>query len=301
MNQPVTKIVEAFEQFRMPSTAIDQYATGGKIKLATQICSYVKTGKPIEFVMLGYPMKSPNARDKVLGVLPDFGEQVSMDNFAAFNSKIKETYEPGINLTIVSDGYVFSDVVGVSDRIVAAYEEATVDMARIAPVQWYNLTDFYNKKIGMGAMRQKLNSQFGITEQELEQRILFDPDVNALYRGMIRFMEQDLAIHFYDSANKLHKAAKLTARAMMLRNEAYSALIASEFSDYIRLSMHQGTNTKKFSFQLIPGASALHSPWHSSVVVDANSQYVTMHKKDAEAAGYRLVYKDGQPFNYVTD
>lgn len=299
MTQTITNIVQEFEKFRMPATNIDQYESGGKMKLANQICGYVKSNEPIQFVMLGYPMKSPNARDKVLGVLPDFGEQISMHTFASFNHQVKQHYAPGINITLISDGYVFSDVVHVSDKVVAAYEEATIDMTRVAPVQWYNLTDFYNKKSSLQNMRDKLMQQFGITEGDLEQRILFDPDVNALYRGMIRFMEMDLAIHHYDSTNQLHKVAKRTAREMMLRNEAYSGLIAQEFSDYVRLSMHTSTNVKKFSFQLIPGTNARHSPWHAAVVHD-NGQYITMHKRDAEAAGHQLVYKDGRPYNYVT-
>lgn len=299
MTQTITNILHEFEQFRMPATQIDQYESGGKLKIAKQICGYVKSNQPIEFVMLGYPMKSPNARDKVLGVLPDLGEQLSMQNFAKFNHQVKQHYAPGINLTIISDGYVFSDVVHVSDKVVAAYEEATVEMSKVAPVQWYNLTDFYNRKATLSSMRDKLIQHFGIDDDELQQRILFDADVNALYRGMIRFMELDLAIHHYDSGNQLHKLAKRTAREMMLRNEAYSGLIAQEFSDYIRLSMHPSTNIKKFSFQLIPGANAKHSPWHAAVVHD-NGQYITMHKRDAEAAGYRLVYKEGRPFNYIT-
>lgn len=295
----ISNILNEFESFRMPATNIDQYQTGGKVKLANQICQYVKSNTPIEFVILGYPMKSPNARDKVLGVLPDFGEQASMENFAAFNQSVKQHYAPGINLTIISDGYVFSDVVNVSDKVVAAYEEATIDMARVAPVQWYNVTDFYSKKSTLSSLRGKLMQQFGISEQELEQRILFDADVNVLYRSMIRFMELDLAIHTYDSSNQLHKMAKRTAREMMMRNEAYSSLIAAEFPDYVRLSMHASTNMKKFSFQLIPGANARHSPWHAAVV-DDDGRYATMHKRDAEAAGYQLIYKDGRPFNYVT-
>jgi pyoverdine/dityrosine biosynthesis protein Dit1 len=295
----VKNILNEFEKFRMPATQIDQYETGGKMALAKQICGYVKNNKPIEFVILGYPMKSPNARDKVLGVLPDFGEQVSMQNFSAFNASIKQHYQPGINLTIISDGYVFGDVVSVSDKVVAAYEEATVEMTKIAPVQWYNLTDFYSKKSTLKSLRDKLTQQFGITDAELEHRILFDADVNALYKGMIRFMELDLAIHTYDSGNQLHKAAKRTAREMMLRNEAYSALIATEFADYIRLSMHPSTNTKKFSYQLIPGQNAHHSPWHGVVVKNGN-EFFTMHKRDAEAAGYRLEYYEGRPFNYIT-
>lgn len=297
MNQ-VQKIVEAYESFRIPATNIDQFNAGGKTKLASQICSYVRANKPIEFVMLGYPMKSPNARDKVLGVLPDLGEEASMKNFATFNAAIKQWHAPGVNITIISDGYVFSDVMQVSDKVVAAYEEATVDMARQAPVQWYNLTDFYSRHQSVSTMREKLIKQFGITEADLEQRVLFDADVNNLYRGMIRFMEQDLAIHSYDSNNQLHKAAKRTAREMMLRNEAYSQLIGEEFSDYIRLSMHTTTNVKKFGFQLIPGANAHHSPWHSSVV-DTGTELITMHKKEAQAAGYEIVYKEGRAYNFV--
>lgn len=298
MNQ-VQKIIETYESFRIPGTAIDQFSMGGKTKLASQVCSYVRANKPIEFVMLGYPMKSPNARDKVLGVLPDLGEEASMRNFASFNEAVKQWHAPGVNITIVSDGYVFSDVMQVSDKVVAAYEEATIEMAKQAPVQWYNLTDFYSRNQTISGLRNKLINQFGITEADLEQRVLFDPDVNNLYRGMIRFMEQDLAIHSYDSNNQLHKAAKRTAREMMLRNEAYSQLVGTEFGDYIRLSMHTTTNVKKFGFQLIPGTNAHHSPWHSAVV-DTGTELITIHKKDAEAAGYHLVYRDGRAYNFVT-
>ncbi len=297
--QQITNIIKTYESFRIPASAIDKFEEEGRSALMEKISYYTNASKPIEFVMLGYPMKSQNARDKVLGVLPDYGEQASMDNFAAFNLAVQKEYAPGIKLTIISDGYVFNDVLQASDKVVAAYEEQTVDMARVAPVQWYNLTDFYNRRQTVSSMRDKLLSQFGVTNDQLEQRVLFDPDVNALYRGMIKFMEQDLSIHKYDSNNQLHKAAKRTAREMMLRNEAYSQLVASEFGDYIRLSMHTTTNVKKFGFQLVPGANSHHSPWHS-VVVKNGGELSTMHKKDAEAAGYQLVYKEGRPYYFET-
>lgn len=85
---------------------------------------------------------------------------------------------------------------------------------------------------------------------------------------------------------------------MMLRNEAYSKLIATEFSDSIRLSMHPSVNNgTKFSFQLIPSPKAWTSPWHCALLLD-RGEMVTIHKKDAEAHGFTLVSKDGRPHHY---
>lgn len=296
-------ILNKFENFRMPPTPIDEYEKVGKSLLRDKIHSFVKDNQAIDFVMLGYPMKSPNSKEKVLGILPDMAEEVSFKNFTTFGNEIKSIYEPGANITLVSDGYVFSDVLGVSDRIVDIYGEAVRDMSKDSPVTWYNMKDFYSKKLSNSQMREKLTAQFGINDVELESRILMDPDVNFLYRGMIRFMEGDLAINNYPSGNQLHKAAKRVAREMMLRNESYSSLVKNEFKDSIRLSMHPSVNNGvKYSFQLIPQPlnwnKAWYSPWHSAIVMDGETP-LTIHRKDAEAEGDILVYNSGQPYYFI--
>jgi pyoverdine/dityrosine biosynthesis protein Dit1 len=292
-------IVEAFRDFRMPPTPIDQFETVGKQVLADKINSKVTTGEPIPFVMLGYPMKSANTRNKVIGTLPDLGEELSLKNFGQFNDAIKKIYPPGVNISIVSDGFIFSDLLGISDTTVEDYEQRSIDLAKVAPIRWYDLRDFYGGQGHLANMRAKVVEQFGITPVELERRILMEPDVNYLYRGMSIFMEEELAVKEFPSRNQLHKAAKLLTREMMLRNEAYSALIAHEFKDSVRLSMHNSINNgKKYSFQLIRSPKATRSPWHSVVYVNPDGVYETLHRKDAVAAGYHLVYKDGQPYNF---
>lgn len=292
------KIVEVFEGFRMSPTPIDQFEQIGRSVLTEKISSYVNNNIPIDFVMLGYPMKSPNFRDKVIGQLPDMAEQVSVTNFSDFGSKIQSIYAPGININIVSDGQIFADVMRVDDRIVAMYEEVIRDMMKDTPITFYNAKDFYSKKICLRGVRNKILNNFGISSEELSQRILIDPDVKFLYQGMIRFMETDLAIRDYSSNNQLHKEAKKVARDMMFRNEAYSQLVRSEFSDSIRLSMHPSINNgSKFSFQLIPSPKAWTSPWHCALAM-VNGQYETIHRKDAEKNGYELVYKDGRPYYF---
>jgi pyoverdine/dityrosine biosynthesis protein Dit1 len=291
----INQIMNIFEQYRMAPTPIDQYQQTGKAILEQKIMSYVANNETINFVMLGFPFKSTNSRDKVLGILPDKAEEVTLMNFQQFNEQIKTVYPPGVNITMVSDGYVFNDILYVHDKLVEAYQDVSMDMGRDAPMTWYNLQDFYSGR-SLANKREKLISHFGVTPEKLEQDILMNPDVNYLYRGMIRFMDEELADKPYDSGNQLHKAAKKLAREMMFRNEAYSNLVRKEFPQHIRLSMHPSVNNgAKYSFQLIPGG--MHSAWHCTVV-ESSGKYFTMHKKDALAQGYKLIYKDNRPYYF---
>ena len=300
MNQQTSQILSAFEGFRMAPTPIDQYESVGKPILADRIDKFVSTKHPIEFVMLGFPFKSTNDRDKVIGKLPDFGEQLTVENFGRFNDVIKSVYEPGIRISMASDGYVFNDILGVDDKTVSAYQEVSADMARGVPIQFYNLNDFYSGE-SIDSKRDRLMSQMALTPEKLSAEILLNPDVNFLYRGMIKFMEQELAIKNFPSRNQLQKAAKALTREMMMRNEAYSNLIRHEFAGHIRLSMHPSVNNgQKYSFQLINSPNAHMSPWHCAIAVDPAGQIQTIHRKDAITAGYRLVEKDGRPYYFET-
>lgn len=294
-------ITQAFEKFMAPPTAIDMFQQVGKEVLESKFKYFVDQNKPIEMTLLGFPFKSINTRDKTLGRMPDYGEELSMLNFADMDNEIRKVYEPGIHITIVSDGYMFNHLMNVPDSEVAAYEESVRNMARVAPITVFNPWNFYDHNTSMSSIRDKVKAHFGITEIELEQRILFDPEVKALYQGMIRFMQDDLAIWNYNSGNQLHKAAKKMAREMMLWNEAYSALIRTQLtepSNAIRLSMHPSQNAgTKYSINLINSEHAHQSPWHSCIVIIDN-EVVTMKRKDAEGAGYELVYKDNQPYYF---
>lgn len=299
MSTLINDILNVFDPFRMAPTPVDQYEQVGKTILGEKLQPFINRNAPIEFVMLGFPFKSMNNRDKVLGTKPDLGEELTLRNFADFNNKIKQIYAPGVTMNIVSDGYIFNDIMDVSDYTVAEYKDIASGMGQEvgAPMAWYDINDFF-KNMSMSSMRQKTMEQFGISEIELEKRILMDPDVNFLYRGMIRFMEGDLAIRDFPSRNQLNKEAKKFAREMMLRNEAYSALVRTQFSSFIRLSMHPSINNGvKYSFQLIPSKKAWTSPWHCAVLIDEENDFATIHRKDAEGK-YQIEYKNGYAYNY---
>lgn len=290
MNTQLDNILIAFEEFRMTPLASDQYEAKGKSILEAKISTFLSSNEPIKFTMLGFPFKSPNHRDKTIGNRPDMAEQATIDNFAVFTKKIQEVYAPGVQLNIVSDGLAFSDVMQVETKVVDEYHEIVMDMAKDLPLNILTMRDFYKADSTLGTMRDKLISHHGITNEELQRRILFDPDVNMLYQGMIKFMNLDLAIRDYSSNSQLQKAAKVTAREMMFRNEAYSKLVHSEMSDHIRLSMHPSINNgTKYSFQLIRSPHVWTSAWHCALLITKDGQYATIHKKDAVARGYELI------------
>lgn len=297
--QTTQNILDVFQQFRMAPTPLDQYEQVGKGLLTEKIQKFVDSNSVLNFVMLGYPMKSSNDRDKVLGKLPDLAEEVSMKHFGTFNKLVKQVYRPGVNINIVSDGYVFNDLLEVTDKTVEQYQDVSMELGKESPMTWFNVKDFYSKYPSLNVMRGKLMNDFGVSDAELERRILIDPDVNFLYRGMIRFMNEELAIKNFPSGNQLQKAAKLLTRNMMMRNEAYSNLVKKEFDSSIRLSMHPSINNgAKYSFQLIPGQKAFRSPWHCALFIDQQGEYVTVHKKEAQQQDLKLIYQHGRPYYY---
>lgn len=296
----VDKVLDVFQNFRMPSLPTDQYDTVGKDVLRKKMLPFIENNEPIAFSMLGYPMKSPNNRDKVLGTLPDYAEKVSLTNFARLNHEIRKVYTRGARITLISDGYMFSDILDVPDSTVTEYVDMNKDYSSLMPIEWYDAADFYSKKKSLREVREKITAQFGITPEELERRIMMDPDVHSLYLGMIKFMNLDIAIRDFPSKSKLQQAAKKLAREMMFRNEAYSALIRSEFPNHIRLSMHQSINNgTKFSFQLIPSPKAWTSPWHCALAINKDGILETIHKRDAIARGMDIVTVDGKPSHFV--
>lgn len=293
-------VLTVFERHRLPDSNISRWHDGGREALAAKLGQFVNAGKRIDFLMLGYPFKSPNHIHKTLGPRPDMAEEVSIRHFADFGDDIRAVYTPGMHLTILSDGYMFNDVFGVTSYDTDLYHDEVLGMVRDikAPVELLTLADLYPKLCTSLAVDEMIR-HFGLDEAEVERRILFDPNVNWLYRAFIRFMEEELMNRTFSSKNARHVAAKRLARVMMTRNECYSNYAEKEMSLNIRLSMHATTNDKKWGIQLVPGSCAKHSPWHCALVVGRDSGFATMHKIDAENAGYQLVYKANQPYYYA--
>lgn len=294
------ELMSVFDRYRMPDSNISKWHEGGREQLASRIEHFVANNFEIKFLMLGYPFKSPNHIHKTLGPAPDLAEEVSFNNIKSFGQEVSKLHAPGMQLTILSDGFMFNDIFGVDCYNVDLYHDSVSGMIKDikAPIDLLTLTDIY-PELNVASAVDHMTAHFGLSEPEVERRILFEPNVNWLYRAFIRFMEEELANRTFSSKTQRHIEAKKRARAMMTRNEVYSNYAETEMSGHIRLSMHATTNDHKYGFQLVPGNNAKHSPWHCALAVSPTG-FATIHKSDAEAAGYHLVSQHHQPYYYET-
>jgi hypothetical protein len=64
--------------------------------------------EPIRMILPAFPFKSPNARNKVLGTMPDFGEELALAHLNGLCQNIGEVYAPGADVYISSDGLVYN-------------------------------------------------------------------------------------------------------------------------------------------------------------------------------------------------
>lgn len=76
---------------------------------------------PIQFIIPAFPFKSRNTESKVLGVLPDKGEELALLTLNSFIDKVTPIYPKGAHLTIISDGRVFADDLDVKYENVSKY------------------------------------------------------------------------------------------------------------------------------------------------------------------------------------
>lgn len=72
------------------------------------VLGQVSRGEPIKMLLPGFPFKSPNSRDKVLGKLPDLGEELALKHLNGLCENIKAVYEHGAEIHITSDGLVYN-------------------------------------------------------------------------------------------------------------------------------------------------------------------------------------------------
>ncbi|GME45907.1 Taurine catabolism dioxygenase TauD/TfdA [Neofusicoccum parvum] len=172
----------------------------------------VERQEPISLTLPAFPFKSPNTEDKVLGVLPDKAEEVSLKHLQGFCDNIKDTYAPGAELTIVSDGIVYSDLLGVSDSTVWEYGErlrqmaieldcTSVHFARLsmmpslkgklpADLLDYADTASYEKVAPM--VRDQLVATFSDRDYDVNKHIAADESVKATYMGYLKYLSRDL-------------------------------------------------------------------------------------------------------------
>lgn len=80
----------------------------GRPKFLAVISRFVQEQQKVVMCLPAFPFKSANKVEKVLGSLPDKAEEVSLARLNSMCTTIGQFYEPGAQLTIISDGLVYN-------------------------------------------------------------------------------------------------------------------------------------------------------------------------------------------------
>ncbi|KAG6354455.1 hypothetical protein INS49_004472 [Diaporthe citri] len=231
----------------------------GDLKFLAQIYSKVRAGRLINMCLPAFPFKSPNSITKVLGYLPDKAEEVALAHLNGLCDAIKNIYSPGSELTIISDGLVYNDLLGVPDRNVWAYGEALRAMSAAKEfnnIKFNRLKDLVHVDVpdemdeityvtNATNFRLALLNSFSKRDYDVDLKIADHEDTCLTYRGYLKFLETDLQTIYpiteERSKKKYKKGLGYIAKQMLFRGDAFARAVRETFSDHIRLSIHPST------------------------------------------------------------
>lgn len=297
--------VETAERIWGALSAIRQPAPDAEFELrmkeavVARFLRSIRHGEPLRFIFPGFPAKSPNNETKVLGVYPDMGEELALGRLHQFVMGVRAFYAVGAEISVVSDGCIFAEAVGVADEAVELY---LTELRRINPnpsILFVTINDFYPGWSSAHARNEFLN-RYAPSVEEVRAS-LEDEERLRLYNAFQRFRKEDRRPTPGVSRSQLERLVKAEAIQMIRCNDASARFIAAHFPDHIRLSIHpQSRSVTKIGINILPSSHSYSgTPWHGVAVLMADGSIALMKKREAEAAGYELVYQDGRPHHYV--
>jgi pyoverdine/dityrosine biosynthesis protein Dit1 len=265
-----------------------------------QVAAFVAAGRPVEFVLPGFPTKSPNPA-KVLGINPDKAEELALRFLSELCADIEKIHPPGAKVIICSDGRVFGELVRVSDAAITSYQDGIRELVdRIDPdhLELFNLDDMWPADTH-GEMRAKIDVEYGPVIEELRAELKADENGLAMYRGIVRFLVEDQWNPDYQGTKSaLQRDCRSRAYGVVARSRAWGYLLADQFPDAVRLSIHpQPCGAEKIGILLVAADDVWLTPWHS-VAVRQDGNFTLMKRAQAQKAGALLVFIDGQPSHY---
>ena len=311
-----SRILAIIESYGHNEKNADGTAWLGRSKFETIVRNRVDANAPIDMVLPAFPWKSVNKVEKVLGALPDLGEELALARLQSLCLDIGAIYPPGAFVTITSDGLVYCDLVGIHEEEVYEYGKALRNMAvekgfdRLKFIRIINLLGLADSPHmtkeeyldSVDGARKSLMDNHLPADFDVRDTILNDPDVKLTYCGYIIFLTKDLkhspiALNA-TSQHHYKRVVKRVAHDMITRGKAFAALVSAGLPDHVRLSIHRSTGAHKLSFPLIPQPDHFSmTPWHCSVAVTSKGQFCTAHASQVRER-FDLIEQDGRPYYF---
>ncbi|RFU81260.1 pyoverdine biosynthesis [Trichoderma arundinaceum] len=312
--ETASKILHIIDRYRLkrPAEAAVK-ADEGALKFLALIYTHVKAGEVVPMCLPAFPFKSPNSQSKVLGKLPDRAEELALAHLNGLCLAIQDIYPPGANLTIISDGLVYNDLLGVPDKDVWNYGETLrslasakgykhISFSRLRDLVTIPLPEHLDEMTyvaNASNFRRALLNTFSRPDWEWKT-VSQSEDVCLTYRGYIKFLETDLQTVYPvgddRSKTRYKRGIEYIAKQMMARGDAFASAVRQKYRDSVRLSIHPSTGATKLSISLLPTESIYTTPWHCTVAYKLDGTTSTGMRSDFENDNsYELVYENGRP------
>ncbi|KAF8305232.1 hypothetical protein DL93DRAFT_2089639 [Clavulina sp. PMI_390] len=326
----VARVVSIIENYLLTTGDDDQFDHSGRKLLSSQVKWHINKNLPLELVLPAFPFKSPSLK-KVLGVLPDLGEEIFLRRLEDICRSIEDVYSPGAYLSIVSDGIVYGELLRVPDDQVYRYNAALRSLIKelgLSHVRFTRIRDLLNG--GPGACK---NEEHDISEAQYVDETPFtreaflstdigaydvdghlkaDAGVMRTYQGYKKFLELDLErsssrspsptdSHDVETVGRRgwKKNIGLVAKKMLANGAKFSALVQRAFPTGIRLSIHRHTNAgPKFALRIFPALEKTRTPWHNVVVLRRDGSLAVEHNQDVDLTTHELIYRYDRPYYY---
>ncbi|KAI1195794.1 Pyoverdine/dityrosine biosynthesis protein-domain-containing protein [Nemania serpens] len=310
----ILDVILEYSLNKFDSTA--ELHNAGRPKFLAVISRFVRARQKVFMCLPAFPFKSANKVEKVLGTLPDKAEELALGRLNSICATIAQFYEPGAELTIISDGLVYNNLLGISDQDTWRYGSALRAMAKrkaFSHLAFSRLQDLVAVKNlpddlvelsyvanATNFRRTLLNAHGRDGDIDIDHEIATNPDTLMTYRGYCRFMESDLQ-YIFGCAPKGRKNAykrdvKYLVKQMLIRGYAFAGAVKERFPNHLRLSIHQSTGQDKISLSLLNTKSGFTTPWHCSVALMADGEWLSATMGDFKADQLlELVEEDGRP------
>ncbi|CVL04001.1 related to ABC1 transport protein [Fusarium mangiferae] len=292
----------------------EELHSAGRPKFLAVVSRFVRARQKVVMCLPAFPFKSANKVEKVLGNLPDKAEELALARLNSICVTIGQFYEPGAELTVISDGLVYNDLLGISDQETWRYGSALRTMAErkgFSHLSFSRLQDLVAVKglpndlneltyvANATNFRRTLFNKYGRDgDLDIDHEIAVNPDTLGTYKGYCRFLKSDLQ-HIFGPAKssaKYRKDVKYLAKQMLIRGYAFAGAVKARFPNHLRLSIHQSTGEHKISLSLLNTKSGFTTPWHCSVVLMADGEWLSGLTVDFKADRLlELVEEDGRP------
>ncbi|KIJ42544.1 hypothetical protein M422DRAFT_170957 [Sphaerobolus stellatus SS14] len=290
----------------------------GRKALTDIVSSYVEAEEKIVFVIPSFPFKSPSHK-KVLGSLPDLGEELLLRKLESLARSVEDYYPLGALIRVVSDGVVYGQLLGQSDAAVYRYNNELrrmCDEFSLTHISFVRVVDLLEDGVISNAPMSEeeyVTSIPAVRARFLAHKVpgfdletLLKEDFGTLmtYRGYLKFLVHDIEgtplTHDANgkplSKNAQDKARRLLARAMLENGAKFSDLVKLKFPEAVRLSIHAHNNAgPKYAFKL-PGGDMCGSPWHNVVKEEIDGTLTVAQFHAFDSSSYDIVHRHGRPY-----